>query len=202
MIRSKEIITAIKEKNNSTLFTLLYKNFYGMVKTIVTSYKGNEDDAKDVFQDMMIILIREIETGKFDETKNIKNYLYTISKNLYLNSLKKHNKLVAYDSAPDVLEVESEIAYHENNQKNEELVKNIIAQLGQTCYEILKGIIFEKKKQEEIAEELGLQDRRVVKTYKNRCKKKLIELLQNNPKVSLQLLENADQFRKHIRNNR
>ena len=198
MSANKKIILAIQQRDNKAIFTLLYKTYFTMVKEIVKKYNGSNSDAEDVFQEMLIILIREIENGRVDELKDLKNYIYTISKNLYINIAKKNARQNSLDSIPERYTHDKHVKNHMELQQSETLILDIIKQLGNTCYEILKAIIFENKKQEEIAQNLGLSDRNVVKTYKNRCKSKLIELLQKNPKLSLELLRNEDGFRKYI----
>lgn len=198
MSANKKIILAIQQRDNKAIFTLLYKTYFTMVKEIVKKYNGSNSDAEDVFQEMLIILIREIENGRVDELKDLKNYIYTISKNLYINIAKKNARQNSLDSIPESYTHDKHVKNHMELQQSETLILDIIKQLGNTCYEILKAIIFENKKQEEIAQNLGLSDRNVVKTYKNRCKSKLIELLQKNPKLSLELLRNEDGFRKYI----
>jgi len=198
MSTNKNIVQAIRQRDNKAIFTLLYKNYYPMVKTIVHKYNGSKSDAEDVFQEMLIILIRAIENGRVNELDDLKNFIYTISKNVYLNILKKNARQSSLDTVPESLTEDISVNNHAELQQSETLILDIIKQLGNTCYEILKAIIFENKRQEQIAEELGLSDRNVVKTYKNRCKNKLIELLQKKPKLSLELLRNEDGFRKYI----
>lgn len=197
-MNNKKVIDAIRNNDNSKLFKLLYKHYFSMVEGIVVNYNGSKDDAKDVFQEMILVLIREVDNNKIDESKNIKNYIYTISKNLFLNILRDRNKNVSIDSVQ-----ESDFDYrqaksHIELKESEELVSKIIKELGEKCFEILKRILFENKKQEEIAEELGLKDRFVVKTYKNRCKNKLIDLMKKKPKLCLELINNEEGFGKHI----
>ena len=186
----RNIILAIKQKDNKTIFTLLYKNYFAMVKSIVHKYNGSNKDAEDVFQELLIILIREIENGRVDELKDLKNFIYTIAKNLYLNIHKKNARQNSLDDIPESFTEDKHVNNHMELQQSETLILDIIKQLGNTCYEILKAIVFENKKQEEIANDLGLSDRNVIKTYKNRCKNKLIELLKKNPKLSLELMRN------------
>jgi len=194
---NKKIIDAIKQRDNKAIFSLLYKNYFSMVYSIIKKYNGNKTDAEDVFQEMLLILIREVDSNRINENRDIKNYIYTISKNLFINIRKKNAKTDSYDTVPEIPEVQN----HLELQQSEHLILKIMAELGSKCYEILKAIIFENKKQEEIAEDLGLKDRKVVKTYKNRCKNKLIELLKSNSKLSLELLKNEDGFAKYIRVN-
>lgn len=197
----RNIILAIKQKDNKAIFTLLYKNYFAMVKSIVHKYNGSNKDAEDVFQELLIILIREIENGRVDELKDLKNFIYTIAKNLYLNIHKKNARQNSLDDIPESFTEDKHVNNQMELQQSETLILDIIKQLGNTCYEILKAIVFENKKQEEIANDLGLSDRNVIKTYKNRCKNKLIELLKKNPKLSLELMRNEHGFRKYIKAN-
>ena len=195
---NEKIVFAIQQRDNRILFTLLYKNYYAMVKAIVKKYNGSKDDADDVFQEMLIVLIREIENGRVDERKDLKNFIYTISKNIYINMAKKNARQNSLNDIQESYIEDVPVKNHLEIQQSETLILDIIKQLGNTCYELLRSIIFENKRQEVIAKQMGLSDSNVVKTYKNRCKNKLIELLKNKPKLSLELLRNENGFGKYI----
>ena len=194
----QKILNAVKSGDNKLIFNLLYTNYLPMVRHIVKSYNGTDDDARDVFQDLLIILIREVEAGRIDETKNLKNFIFTIAKNTYLNTLKKANRSESLDTKYDTVYEDKTVKNHIEIKQSEQLILEILKQLGDTCYKILKAIVFENKKHEEIAEDLGLSDRHVVKTYKNRCKMKFIELLRKNPKLCVELIRNEDGFARYI----
>lgn len=194
-----EITEALRNKQDEKGFKLLYKYGFPVVKRMLKGKYGAETkDVEDVFQDTVIIIMREIECNRMDETKNFENYIITISKNLWLNKLQKENRNISIEDTNLENTMKAEVEYHMKIKDSEELIRHILKQLGETCETILKAIIFENKKQEDIAIEMGLSDRHVIKTYKNRCKSKLIDLLNSNQALKRALLQNEQRYGKYL----
>src|ERR1051325_3728563 len=90
--KDEEIIAAIKTGNNSTPLNHLYKIALRKIIRFVTQNNGDEEGAKDVFQDAVVSLFNTVKLGKYDEKKDITGFLYFVSRNLWINRIKKKNK--------------------------------------------------------------------------------------------------------------
>jgi RNA polymerase sigma factor (sigma-70 family) len=198
MDNNNKIIQAIHKGNNSELLQLLYKNLLPKVIQMVISKNGTEDDAKDIFQDAVIVFMREYRYGKFDTSKPIEGYIFIISRNLWINTLKRNNKMVQTDDMSIYESIENEINTDYDIDEREQEIKGIFKHLGKMCMEILQAQIFEGLDYKEIAEKIGLASGDVVKTYKNRCKNKLLDLLAKHPKLRNELLKHEQRFRKYL----
>jgi DNA-directed RNA polymerase specialized sigma24 family protein len=65
----------------------IYKANYGVVEHHVLKNSGSSDDAKDVFQEGIIILCKNIREGKFQGTSTIGTYLFSICRFVWLKML-------------------------------------------------------------------------------------------------------------------
>lgn len=160
--------------------TKIYNDNFSKVKHYVLQNNGSIDDAYDVFQDAVSIAWYNYKTGKYDSSKgNIDAYIITIAKNKWIDQLRKNkNNTLQY--------TENLIDYTEENLDNYEETENKIKkllftfqQIGDKCKEILQLYYYQKQRLEIIAKKFDTNTN-VIKTQKNRCMKKLKELMYAN----------------------
>lgn len=87
---TRKIIKGIKNRDD-TIFNLLYKQYYKLLKHIIFNLVKNSDTAEELVQEVFLRIYEKIDLC--DETKNFKYWIIQIAKNLsydYLN--KEKNK--------------------------------------------------------------------------------------------------------------
>jgi DNA-directed RNA polymerase specialized sigma24 family protein len=89
----KEILGAIG-KGDDRVLEHLYKQVLPKVKSYIARNSGNNEDARDIFQDAVVIFYKYVKTGKFDVQHDIAGFIFSVSKNLWINSAKRKNKVV------------------------------------------------------------------------------------------------------------
>lgn len=187
MSNSKNITDAIKRGDKSILESI-YKSALPPVVRYITANSGNKDDAKDVFQDAVMILIRQVVSNKYDDSTSVEPYLYTISKNLWLNKLKRNKKVQYVDSVAEQ-EHHEIISLHIERKEKQNTVKNALKQIGEKCYKLLTAAFYDEMSQKEIAEVLDMKNAQTVKTYMLRCRKKLLDKINSTPDLRNELIE-------------
>lgn len=80
-------------------FENLVASHRDFVKSVCVKFNGNEYDADDLAQEVMIAAMRF--KGNFQEGTNIKGWLTTICRNLFINSYRKEKKNMEV-SVPDL----------------------------------------------------------------------------------------------------
>ena len=70
----------------------IYRENYNMIQTLVINNNGSADDAKDVFQEAMIVLYEKARSGVFELNCQIKTYIYSVSRRLWLKRLQQLNR--------------------------------------------------------------------------------------------------------------
>src|SRR6478609_5128149 len=90
--KDQEIIDAIRTGNNSFVLNHLYKIALPKIIRLVVQNNGDEEEAKDVFQDAVIALFNTVKLNKYDERKEIDGFLYFVARNLWINRIKKKNR--------------------------------------------------------------------------------------------------------------
>lgn len=79
-------------QNDSRAVEALYKSHFSMIQHFVTNNNGSFDDARDIFQEAMITLYEKVQLDHFALTCQIKTYLFSICKNLWLKRLQQMGK--------------------------------------------------------------------------------------------------------------
>ncbi len=144
-------------------------------------HNGDQEQAKDVFQDAMIIVYRKIRDERLELSCKFGTYLYAICKNVWIQERKKyqlhreklnHQPLVVNDPGPD------EDPLLQNHLT--ELFNRHFNELSQDCQKILT-MFFNNHSVEEIRESMNYKDLHHAADRKYRCKKSLIKRIINDP---------------------
>lgn len=179
-IKDKEVIAAIKEGRDDKVLNEIYQNILPKVTSFIRNNNGSEDEAFDVFQDAVMAFYKMVVTGKFDEKYEISGFIYTVSRNLWVNRVKKLNKQISVNTEgskelEDVNFLES--VYDEEKRS---LVRILFNQLELKCKEILTYTIYQSMTMEDVCGRMGFASENAAKTSNYRCKKKLMELVKNS----------------------
>ena len=81
-------------KNNQ--YPKAIKGLYGLLPSVTKYIKANNgtvEDAKDIFQDALVVLYKKIHTGGFVLTVPLKTYLQAVVKNCWLQELRQRKKI-------------------------------------------------------------------------------------------------------------
>lgn len=82
---------------------------------MIINNNGSSDDAKDIFQEAMIVLYEKVRSGTFELNCQIKTYIYSVSKRLWLKRLQQLNRYSSpIEGFEATVQVDDEIEEHEN----------------------------------------------------------------------------------------
>ena len=84
----EHIIIALRNNDDSVL-SVLYKLYFGSINHFIITNNGSEDDAKDIFQEAIIVFYQNIKDQNFELNCKIKTYLYSVSRLMWLKKIKK-----------------------------------------------------------------------------------------------------------------
>jgi RNA polymerase sigma factor (sigma-70 family) len=164
----KKIIEHLQQNKYATAVKGLY-NILPLVKKHIRANNGTADDARDIFQDALVILCKKTQAENFVLTAPLKSYLLAIVKNCWLQQLRQRKKL-------PVAEIVADIAAEEiNEEPGFDLAKNAFASLGEKCRELLILFYFKQHSFKTIATELSFSDEKTAKNQKYRCLQKAKE---------------------------
>jgi RNA polymerase sigma factor (sigma-70 family) len=163
-MEEQEIFERICKGDEKALETL-YKKYYRMMTKMVITNSGTEDEARDVYQDALVVFWQKATSGKLVMTSKISTYIYSICQNLWRKELDRKKRLSNEEKDVPVVQ-DTETA--ERNK----IVAQCIEQLGETCKKVLMYYYFEEMSMQDIADKLGFANTDTSKTKKYKCKKK------------------------------
>ena len=163
--------------NDSKAVDSLYKSHFPMVQHFVINNNGSFDDAKDVFQEAMITLYEKVQTDSFTLTCQIKTYLFSICKHLWLKRLQQMGKYNAPLSSEEE-SVSVEVDMEEFNKKDAAfaIMDRALNSLGEPCKSLLEGYYLNRKGMQELADDFGYTNADNAKNQKYKCLLRLKKL--------------------------
>ena len=82
-----ELLFKLK-RNDNTAFRTVYKECLPMVVKHIRLNNGNTEDAEDLFQEALIVLIRKLQEPGFELSSKLSSYLFSIVKKNWLYKLR------------------------------------------------------------------------------------------------------------------
>lgn len=147
--------------NNSTTsdFIQVIEQHKGILYKIINSYCNNEEDRKDLFQEIVIHLWKSFE--KYDAKFRYSTWIYRIALNVSISFYRKENRRKKISAPmPEHLFVFSEVNLTDEKEQNINLLQQFISNLK----ELDKGLMLlylEQKSYKEIAEIIGITETNV-----------------------------------------
>ena len=155
-------------RQEENAYRILYRFHYPMVERFVLRNSGSQDDAKDVFQDTLVVLLRKVNDD-FELTSSLKTYVFAISSNLWLKRLAKarQNFDLYFDSVQDVESHNALSALVEEDQRQarQARLSDWLGKITEHCKTFLQAVFFLGKK----AEEMGYKNKHVAQNQQYKC---------------------------------
>jgi len=167
-------------KQDVGILNYIFSEYYSSIRHFILQNKGNEEDAKDVFQEVMIVLYRKLKETNFELTSSLKTYLYAIARLIWLKELSKRKTYINIEDTND--------DYQDDNQgildtieRNDRfrLYRSKFRELSKDCQRILSMYINEVSIRE-ITLAMGYKSEQHTKNRHYRCKKSLIKRIRES----------------------
>lgn len=179
-----EIIAAIREgRPSDEMVRVLYRSHFGTLSRYVLNNSGSEQDAEDIFQEVLVNFIHLVSQDRFRGESSIGTFLYAMNRHTWLNELKKRGRAQAreekYERAQDTVSPDAEALVAGREEKS--LLASLVASLGDTCRKILTLFYYENLSMREILDATDYENEQVVRNKKYKCLKQLEQMLNDKP---------------------
>lgn len=155
----------------------IYREHYSMVKSLVINNNGSSDDAADIFQETMIVLFEKAKSGEFELHCQLKTFIYSVSRRLWLKKLQQSNRFISQnDMLEESIPVDDDVEHHEKKQNDFNLMEAVMAKVGEPCKSLLEAYYIQKKPMQQIASDFGYTNADNAKTQKYKCLVRLKKL--------------------------
>lgn len=164
-------------QNDRQAVETIYRQHYNMVQSLVINNNGSSDDARDIFQETMIVLYEKARSGSFELNCQLKTYLYSVSRRLWLKRLQQLQKF-APDSngVEETVYVDDDLEGHERRNVEFAMMERAMQGLGEPCKSLLEAFYVLKKNMVEIASDFGYTNADNAKNQKYKCLTRLKKL--------------------------
>ena len=180
-VSDQEIIKGIALGDNR-IINKIYKLYYPSIAHMIINNNGSEDQAKDIFQEAVMVLYDKVTHKDFELSSKISTYLYAVSRRIWLKHLTRKGGFANTSDISDfedILQVEEDIEDHTEKENRFDQMNEAMKQLGEPCQTILKDFYIANKSMQDICEKFGYTNTDNAKTQKYKCLQRLKKLFFN-----------------------
>ncbi|MVN92293.1 RNA polymerase sigma factor [Mucilaginibacter aquatilis] len=146
----------------------LYLTAFPAVARYVSKQGGSLEEAKDIFQDALVIYYEKTVAGNAVVARNEKAYLLGISKYLWYHHSRKQQNIMS----DDVLNY-FDVADEEPLIPSAKRLLRYLEAAGKRCMDMLQAFYYDKQNMKEIAERFELAGERSATVQKHKCLEKV-----------------------------
>ncbi|TAE29805.1 MAG: sigma-70 family RNA polymerase sigma factor [Cytophagales bacterium] len=161
----------------------VYRTHYRMMETYVVTNKGTLEDAADLIQEVMVTFIELVQMDKFRGETNVKSFLYTLTRNLWITELRKRGNEARQNEEFEITRdvVEQDISDYWLYRESLTAIGYVFDRLGNGCKQILTLFYFDNLSMKEILEKTNYENEQNVRNRKYKCLKELTDLVASSP---------------------
>lgn len=161
----------------------LYRNHYQMTAAYIRQNNGSDQDAEDIFQEVILVFIEILKKDKFRGESSVSTFLYSITRNIWLNELKKRDRSRQRDKIFEGGKnpMEMDVSHNIMDREIKSQLMLVMESLGETCKKILLAFYFQNLAMREILKTLEYENEQVVRNKKYKCLKQLEQMMAAQP---------------------
>lgn len=175
---AENIIEGIRNHDDE-IMRFIYKTNYHVIEHMIRKNKGKKEDAKDIFQEALIIIFKKIQSKGLVLTCSFSTYVYAVCEHLWLKVLRERKKIPETFGNFDDFTSDSGLN-KKIERKKLELFEFHFNKLSKDCQKILK-LHFSGVPIAEIMKKMGYNSKQHTMDRKYRCKKSLFKRIENDP---------------------
>ncbi len=158
----------------------MYNNLFPLARKIVADLNGTENDAKDVFQDAVMVVFDKARQPGFSLESKFSTFFYGICRNLWLNRLQKKSRshVAIPDDAKFMADSDADFDWLRHERLG--LLGRAMLKLGEDCRRLMQ-LHLQKKSVEEITAAMLFNSEAYTRRRKHQCKERLIGFVKNAP---------------------
>ncbi len=173
---NQKILDAIHSGKDQRALDILYKKVLPKIKSYILKNSGDVEDAKDIFQDTVLIFYNKVKQHQFDANYEIDGYMFTIARNLWIKKTTRDQRMKRMSDNTEHW-AEEDINGFIISKEKMYAINQLFEKLGEPCKTLLHHSIFEELSLKEIVQKMNYASINVAKTYTYRCRKKLADLI-------------------------
>lgn len=168
-MQENQIVDGLK-KRNSAAYDLLYTFYYPTIENFVKRNSGTADDAKDIFQETIIVLLDKVPKKDFILTSSIKTYIFAVASNLWLKRLRDAKRITQLHDDYDLEDMTlAEWEQKEEMASSRNSIQKIFNKISRHCLVFLTKTFLAGATREKLIEEMGYRNPHTFDNQKYKC---------------------------------
>ena len=167
----KDYIAGLIHQDDKVL-RAIYQNFAGRVSNYILQKGGSPEDAKDIFQDALMVILEKVQSPDFQLSSSFYTFLFSVNKMLWYNKSRKKSRSTVSIPEDNTLRDEQDIEQQLLDREMDTIYRQNFSKLGLICQQLLR-LFFAKKDMTTIANQLNLKNEHTARTRKYRCREQL-----------------------------
>ena len=177
-MQDNEYIKGLLDQDDKVL-RAIYQNFAGRISNYIIKNGGSLEDAKDVFQDALMIVLEKVQSTDFKLSSSFYTYLFSVNKLVWYNKSRKKSRSTVTMPDDNTLKDNQSIEQELLDREMDNIYRDNFSKLGKLCQQLLQ-LFFAKKDMTEIAKALDLKNEHTARTRKYRCREQLKTLIEKD----------------------
>ena len=175
----EELVGYLRQDNEQAL-AYLYKTHFPMIQHFILNNNGSDDDAKDIYQEAVIIFYEKVRQADFTLSCQIKTFLYSVCRRLWLKRLAaKAKNTGSIDDFQEFLPAGNEDIEADETEIKFRVMAEALNQLGEPCRTLIEDFYLQNLSMTDIAEKFGYTNPDNAKNQKYKCLMRLKKLFFN-----------------------
>jgi DNA-directed RNA polymerase specialized sigma24 family protein len=151
------------------LWIAFYKTAFPMVAKFISNRGGNFEQAKDIFQDAMVIWYEKQAGNDHVDVRSQKGYLFGIVRNLWYRSFEAGLEMLPLSGQP-YEDFADDAPYAEISTSK---VIELLETTGKKCLDLLKAFYYDKLSMQSLSAGFGFKSVRSATVQKYKCLEKV-----------------------------
>lgn len=147
-------------------YDLLYSQYYPVVTAYVRRHSGSQEDAEDIFHDVVLIFLQKIRQPDFVLTSSLKTYLYAVARNLWLKKLRREKRVV---HMADLDEIDSREEMAAPGVDSSYKVNIWLTRITMHCRRLIKAIFYYHVSMDSLMQTMGWKNKHTAANQQYKC---------------------------------
>ncbi|MNQ89616.1 Sigma-70 region 2 [compost metagenome] len=153
----------------------LYQDAFPLVASYISRMGGSFEEAKDLFQDALIIYYEKIERNDMELQYTEKSYLMGIARHLWNKRYKESSRQVSLEQFGTDFDEELNLRESGAEEISAPRLLKLLQTAGKRCMELLSAFYYERMDMKELGERFGFSGARSATAQKFKCLEKVKE---------------------------
>lgn len=173
-MRTIPIMEKQEEAREQRLLSL-YQDAFPLVARYISRMGGSFEEAKDLFQDALVIYYEKTQRGDVALRHTEKSYLFGIARFLWNKRYQENNNRISLDQFGADFEESLNLSDSGYEEVSAPRLLRLLQTAGQKCMELLSAFYYERMDMKEMAERFGFSSPRSATVQKFKCLEKVKE---------------------------